>query len=106
MKKLYYLILILLLFSMSSNAAPPLMNAQGRLTDINGDTLATGTYSVTFSIYDSELGGCPGDLNIRAIWGNSVDEVFLLMASTRIVPHPSCGDYFLLWWDGSEFHWF
>jgi hypothetical protein len=45
------------------------------------------------------------ELNIRSIWGNSTEEVFLAVTHEG---HESvdCGPEYLLWWDGSEFHWF
>jgi len=42
---------------------------------------------------------------ITAIWGNEVDEVFLAVNNSEIYD-ADCGEEFLLWWDGSEFHWF
>jgi hypothetical protein len=54
----------------------------------------------------TELGGtCEGGLGISSIWGNEVDEVFLAVNSPWVYD-AACGTEFLLWWDGSEFHWF
>jgi hypothetical protein len=51
-------------------------------------------------------GMCIDALGIAAIWGNSETELFLAVndyeGSTRDCEH----EVFLLWWDGSEFHWF
>ena len=55
-----------------------------------------------------EMGGgydCRGGLWIADIWGNEVDEVFLAIHGSGIYDE-DCGEEFLLWWDGSEFHWF
>lgn len=38
-------------------AAPPLINAQGRLTTAAGDTVAAGDYILTFTIYDADSVG-------------------------------------------------
>lgn len=48
---------------------------------------------------------CFGGVSLAAIAGNAVDEVFLY-AGGALSPDPACGYRFLLWWDGSEFHWF
>jgi hypothetical protein len=42
---------------------------------------------------------------INAIWGNSPGEVFLAVSDPN---HESsdCGPEYLLWWDGTNFHWF
>ena len=44
-------------------------------------------------------------IQINAIWGNSLTELFLAVRDTD---HPTagCGTEYVLWWDGSEFHWF
>ena len=44
-------------------------------------------------------------LSINAIWGNSTDEVFLAVGESDVVTS-DCGPVYLMWWDGSEFHWF
>ena len=49
--------------------------------------------------------GCEYRMFIRSIWGNSPEEVFLAVARVDF-EEGSCGPEFLLWWDGSEFHWF
>jgi hypothetical protein len=48
---------------------------------------------------------CLGGLWISDIWGNEVDEVFLGIIDSGIYDE-DCGEEFLLYWDGSEFHWF
>jgi hypothetical protein len=47
---------------------------------------------------------CAGSIVIRSIWGNSENEVFLAVEESEIERN-ACEEY-LLWWDGSEFHWF
>jgi hypothetical protein len=49
--------------------------------------------------------GCENRLQITGIWGNSPEEVFLSIENTELY-EGDCGREFLLWWDGSEFHWF
>jgi len=41
---------------------------------------------------------------IQSIWGNSATEVFVALYDEDY--DTGCGSQFLLWWDGSEFHWF
>jgi hypothetical protein len=56
--------------------------------------------------YTPSSGGwyCRGQVVIRAIWGNSVDELFLAVEESD-VDTDLCEEY-IMWWDGSEFHWF
>ena len=53
---------------------------------------------------DGEWHGCENGIAIRDMWGNSHDEVFFAVLSSEFHDEP-CGDEFLLWWDGTEFHW-
>jgi len=48
---------------------------------------------------------CEPRIEISAIWGNSPEEVFLAVRDPDHVT-PDCGAEYVLWWDGSEFHWF
>ena len=48
--------LVITLVSSSYAAVPTLINYQGHLTDKGGNPL-TGTFSITFTIYDSEMDG-------------------------------------------------
>ena len=43
--------------------------------------------------------------SIVQMWGNSPTELFLAVEDFEYT-RPGCGDYFLLWWDGHDFHWF
>jgi hypothetical protein len=53
-----------------------------------------------------------GGVELKAIWGNSAEEVFLAGIDTATLP-PECpgggmepvGTPFILYWDGSSFHW-
>jgi hypothetical protein len=47
---------------------------------------------------------CQDALRIQSIWGNSPDELFIVVAEGEGTT-PACERY-LLWWDGHEFHWF
>jgi hypothetical protein len=42
---------------------------------------------------------------INAIWGNSPSEVFLAVEDANY-EGTGCGPKYVLWWDGSRFHWF
>ncbi|KAA3631603.1 MAG: hypothetical protein DWP97_12645 [Calditrichaeota bacterium] len=56
--KIFILLLSFLIISGSLFAdVPGLHSFQGRLTNISGDIVADGMYSITFSIYDAEAGG-------------------------------------------------
>jgi hypothetical protein len=46
----------------------------------------------------------PG-IGIASVWGNSTEEVFLSVIDNGHYSE-ACGPEYLLWWDGSEFHWF
>jgi hypothetical protein len=65
-------------------------------------TMWDGTSFKVLLFSDAEAGS---RLLINAIWGNSPTEVFLAVQDEGH-PNPQCGIYYLLWWDGSEFHWF
>jgi len=43
--------------SLGIAAVPQLISLQGKLTDVSGTPVPDGTYQVTFTIYDSEIGG-------------------------------------------------
>jgi hypothetical protein len=47
---------------------------------------------------------CAGRLLIQSIWGNSPNEVFLAVEESEISLN-TCEEY-VLWWDGTSFHWF
>ncbi len=49
-------------------------------------------------------GYCRGEVLIRGIWGNSASELFLVVHESEI-DTALCEEY-ILWWDGSAFHWF
>jgi hypothetical protein len=56
-KKILFLFLVMLIIAVNAFAAVPhLINYQGKLTDTSGNPL-TGTYSITFKIYDAETAG-------------------------------------------------
>jgi hypothetical protein len=57
------------------------------------------------TLFTAGDGGAWPGAEIRAMWGNSPSEVFIAVSDEGI-PRPDCGIYYLLWWDGSEFHWF
>jgi hypothetical protein len=44
-------------------------------------------------------------IHVNAIWGNSPNELFLAVEDTNY-QGTSCGPKYVLWWDGSGFHWF
>jgi hypothetical protein len=48
---------------------------------------------------------CVGGIEITGIWGNSPDEVFLAVRDRSHLTE-GCGMENILWWDGTEFHWF
>ena len=48
---------------------------------------------------------CINGVWINAIWGNSPDEVFFAVSAASHATE-DCAPQILLWWDGSEFHWF
>ena len=48
---------------------------------------------------------CEDAINIRGMWGNATDELFLAVRDLNY-SSTDCAPQFLLWWDGSEFHWF
>jgi hypothetical protein len=47
---------------------------------------------------------CVGGLHVHSIWGNSPTELFIAIEESERVPHV-CDEY-IMWWDGSLFHWF
>jgi hypothetical protein len=49
---------------------------------------------------------CEGQVIINSIWGNSDTEVFLAVYDESYFGRSCTRPEFLLWWDGSEFHWF
>jgi hypothetical protein len=51
-----------------------------------------------------EDGYCTGGQDPTGIWGNSVHEVFLAMRGSSETA-PGCGFEYILWWDGTNFHW-
>jgi len=56
--KVLMLALIILLLTISIHAdVPQVMNYQGRLTDLGGNPVADGSYSIIFSIYDAATAG-------------------------------------------------
>jgi hypothetical protein len=55
-KKVLFLLLLLITTGVNS-AVPNLINYQGKLTDANGEALATGDYDLTFKIYDATNDG-------------------------------------------------
>ena len=58
-------------------------------------------------VYSPSGGGgwyCRGQVIIRAIWGNSASELFLAVEESD-VDEDLCEEY-IMWWDGSLFHWF
>ena len=58
MKNPLMTIILVLTFSVSTLAAvPTTMNYQGQLNDSEGNPVADGSYSVTFSLYDVPSGG-------------------------------------------------
>ena len=60
MKRIVLTVTILLLSSVFAwaeiSGVPQLVNYQGKLTDANGDPLATGKYKLEFNIYDDATG--------------------------------------------------
>ena len=81
------LLLILVIVVISHAAVPKLINYQGHITDKGGNPL-TGTYSITFTIYDSATNG-------TALWtetqnvvdvNNGIFNVLLGSASIDGVP--------------------
>ncbi|MBI5489294.1 MAG: hypothetical protein HY905_18310 [Deltaproteobacteria bacterium] len=59
-----------------------------------------------------EGGNCVGGLVIAAMWGNTTDEVFFAVMDRNTSVTPECpGGYgspgrpFVLYWDGTTFHW-
>ncbi len=65
-KRKYFIVAFMLfsVFTFLFSNVPNLIDYQGRLTDENGDPL-TGTFSITFSIYNVEIGG-------TAIWDDTL----------------------------------
>lgn len=50
-------VFVLALCIMVSAEVPPVMNFQGRLTQLSGEPVDNGTYPMTFAIYDDATGG-------------------------------------------------
>ena len=48
---------LILIFQVSMAQVPETINYQGVLKDAEGETVADGTYSLTFKLYESETGG-------------------------------------------------
>jgi hypothetical protein len=59
-----------------------------------------GEYTATEGGYE-----CRGAIEIHSIWGNAPEELFIA-AWDNEQEFGECGSEYLLWWDGSEFHWF
>ena len=49
---------------------------------------------------------CDGRINIQSIWGNSETELFLAVYDEDHYERACGEDGYVLWWDGTEFHWF
>lgn len=76
-------------------------------TGASGFGMWNGTSFEAIGFWPSEYvegGYCTGGMEARGIWGNAVDEVFLAMSGSTETA-PGCGYEFILWWDGSHFHW-
>lgn len=54
---------------------------------------------------ETEGHDCLNAVGINSIWGNSPNEVFLAVSAQSHATE-DCAPQILLWWDGSEFHWF
>jgi len=81
--------------------------ADGTLFFHNGSQLVMHDGSgFTVLLYAPGEGVDCGDdrMGIHDIWGNSADEVFLSVTSNQ--ESSSCWPRYLLWWDGTNFHWF
>ncbi len=48
---------------------------------------------------------CLGGIAIADLWGYSRNEVFLAVSDPAHAA-TDCGNEYMLWWDGAEFHWF
>jgi hypothetical protein len=70
----------------------------------DGVEFVTLAYWPGEEVEDDGIHFCDGRLLIRSIWGNSPTELFLAVEESERSPH-LCEEY-IMWWDGSAFHWF
>jgi hypothetical protein len=61
--------------------------------------------SESFSVLGAwECDGEDGTLDISSLWGNSAEEVFIGVSDPNAF-REYCGDMYILWYDGSMYHW-
>ncbi len=67
-----------------------------------------GTSFTVLGYWPGVLDGseCAGRINIQSIWGNSPVEVFLAVNDLDNASRACGREEYVLWWDGTAFHWF
>lgn len=94
------MMVVLLLAGVANTQPPSLINYQGMLTDSIGETVATDSYLLKFSLWSDSLGDAVGDL----VWTSEYVEVFVkdglftyVLGSNTVLPGPDFASGIPLW---------